>query len=291
MPLSEADLAKIGELFESKVRTLENKYSATVSKLGKRVQRLEYGYSEMVRVARTAVTRSAKEKHDRLLRTMFDESTLVAIPPLQEDQQGKFSRPAAACSLQDVVNKIRNTVSDDVKFEVEPSNVGYRILLANFSSQSRRKSAAKIIQSVKQDLQDSLGLLLQYDKPFELRRMQKEAHKFMAVLQKRSHGAVTSKQLKNGFMVVNGVRFGPEYLIPGPARWDTLADLIIEKIRSWKGKKPFSPEGGAMTDVFGYLYAEEHGIVDIPEDVGDDAMDCVTDARPSLYRGGLGDGE
>lgn len=260
MPLTKEDLDNIGQLFDSKVKTMEISFTAALEKMGKRVTRLEDCVSDMARVARTAVIGNAKDRHDRLLRAMFDESTLVAVPPLQEGQDGRLSRPAAPCNMDDVRNKLTNTVGGDVKFEIEPSNVGYRILLASFSAQTRRKSAAAIVKAAKKDLMDSLGLLLQYDKPFELRVLQREAYKFMAVLQKRSRGRVQSKALKNGYLVVNGVRIAPEYLIPGPGRWDELADAIIEKINSWRGRPPQNVEMGVLTEHFGSVFAADKGI-------------------------------
>jgi hypothetical protein len=291
MPLSQEDLNNIGDLFDRKVEALEKKFAASLKSMGKRVQRLEDGFGELARVARGAVLTSAKDRHDRLLRTMFDESTLVAVPPLQEDQHGKFSRPAAACSLNDVVNKLRNVVGSEVKFEVEATKVGYRVLLASFSSQSRRQAAATLIKKAKQELQDSLGLLLQYDKPHELRFLQRDAYKFMAVVHKRAKGAVTSKQLKNGFIVINGVRFAPEYLVPGPGRWDALADEVLKKIRSWRGGPPHSPDVGVMTDVFGHAYALDKGVFEL-EDIDyietavsdDDMGEGLTGARAGRHR-------
>jgi hypothetical protein len=127
-----------------------------------------------------------------------------------------------------------------------------------------------VIQAARKELQDTLGLLLQYDKPHELRMLQREAHKFLAVVQKRSRGAVESKQLKDGFLVINGVRFAPEFLIPGHGRLDALADEVIKKIRAWKGRTPTSPATGLMTDYFGYVFAEEQGIVELEIDTDDD---------------------
>jgi hypothetical protein len=202
---------------------------------------------------------------------MFDESSLVVIPPLHEDQHGKFSRPAAACTLEDVRTKLTSIVDHDVKFEVEPTDVGYRILMASFSSHSRRRSAAKIIQAAKKDLKDSFGLL-QYNKPHDLRMLQRDVHKFLAVVQKRSGGAVTDKQLKNGYLVINGIRFAPEYLVPRQGRWNELADEVIKKIKSWRGRAPVSPDQGLMTDYFGYVFAADKGVFDLSL-AEEDAMD------------------
>jgi hypothetical protein len=187
---------------------------------------------------------------------MFDKSMLVVVPPLHMGQDGKLSRPTDACTLEDVRNKLYNTVGDAVKFELEPSNVGYHILLTSFSAQTRRKSAATIISAAKDDLKDSLGLLLQYDKPYELRMLQREAYKFMAVLQKRAGSKIQSKQLKNGYLVVNGIWIAPECLIPGPGRWDELAEAVGKKISTWRGRPPLDVETGVMTDYFCYVFAE-----------------------------------
>jgi hypothetical protein len=195
MPLTAADLEAIGRLFDDKVKSIKDSFTASLDQMGKRVQRLEAGFSVISRVARTTVTALAKEKHDRLLRLMFDESTLVAVPPLSEDQNGKFFCPVAACSLNDVKAKISNIVGDEVKFEVKATNVGYRVMMASFSPQTRRKYAAKIVHDVRKDMNDSLGLYLQYDRPYELRMLQKEAYKFLSVLKKRGGDLIASKQL------------------------------------------------------------------------------------------------
>jgi hypothetical protein len=263
MPLTKEDLESIGQLFDQKVKSLNDSFKESLENMGKRVRKLEDYVSDMARVARRAVIEIARDKHDSLLRSMFDESTLVAVPPLQQGQEGKMSRPVAACSIDDVRNKLSNVVGADIKFELEPTNVGFRIMLASFSAQARRKSAASIVQSAKKELQESLGLLLQYDKPYELRKLQKEAYKFMAVLQKRHGGKLQSKALKNGYLVVNGIRIAPEYLIPGPGRWDELADAVGRKVSAWRSRPPANVETGVMTDFFGYIFAEDKGILEL----------------------------
>jgi hypothetical protein len=65
--------------------------------------------------------------------------------------------------------------------------------------------------------------------------------------------------------VVNGVRIAPEYLVPGPGRWDQLADLVVQKIKSWKGRSLVNPEGGALTDMFGYAFAADYGVIELDD--------------------------
>jgi hypothetical protein len=251
MPLTKEDLDKIGELFETKVKDMQASFQSTIDDMGKRLRRLEAGFADMSRVAQVTVTDNARKDHDRLLRSMFDESTLVAVPPLVEDQHGVFSRPIGKCSQQELANKITNIMGTSVKFEIEPTKVGFRLMMASVSPQARRKMAALIIKDARKEVQDDLGLYLQYDKPHPLRIMQKTAYKFLSVLKKRGADAIRKTELKGGYLVINGVRFAPEYLVPGQGYWNSLADQIIEKVRSWRGKAPISPEGGAMTDTFG----------------------------------------
>jgi hypothetical protein len=41
--------------------------------------------------------------------------------------------------------------------------------------------------------------------------------------------------------------------------------VVVKKIQSWKGKTPFSPETGALMDVFGYAYAADQGVFELDE--------------------------
>ncbi len=215
MPLSEEDLTKIGNMFTDRVKGIETSFKNTLTNMGKRLDRLEAGFANMSRVARVAITGNAKKEYDRLVRAMFDESSLVAVPPLAEDQGGVFTRTATTCTKDEVSNKVKNSVEGDVTFEIEPTKIGFRLMMASFSPQTRRHMAAAIISGARKGVQDDLGLYLQYDKPHGLRIIQKTAYKFLSVLKKRGGDVVQTKALKQGFLVVNGVRIAPEYLVPG----------------------------------------------------------------------------
>jgi hypothetical protein len=132
-----------------------------------------------------------------------------------------------------------------------------------------------IIKHARKPLEDDLSAYLQYDKPYTLRMMQKEAYKFLSVLQKRCGSVVTSKGLKNGYIVVNGVRLAPEYLVPGPSYWDQLAEVVAEKVKSWRGRAPTGASDGVLMEAFGMAYAAFKGVVDL-EDVPTDEDDMMS---------------
>jgi hypothetical protein len=259
MPLDDSDWEKMEKLLDKKLNNV-----------GKRVSRLETGFSMSARFQRMLVVEAVKEKHDRALRGMFDESSLLVVSPLLEGDDGRMTRPVPRCTREDVLG-VLDAVPElsTAKFEIEATEVGFRLLMASWSPQTRRKSAALLISKGRGPLKDKLGVFLQYDKPYVLRAMQKEAYKFLSVLKRRGSQYITTKELKSGFIVINGVRLAPEYLVPGPSYWDRLADVTIEKVRSWKGHPPPSPTTGVLTDVFGAAYAAFKGVVDL-EDVPED---------------------
>ncbi len=264
MPLDDSDWEKMERLLDKKLNNV-----------GKRVTCLETGFSMSARFQRTSVLEAVKEKHDRVLRSMFDESSLLVVAPLSENNDGRLSRPMLRCTKTDVSQLISGIPElADVKYEIEPTDVGFRLLMASWSPQSRRKWAALIIKQARTLLQDDLSAYLQYDKPYTLRMMQKEAYKFLSVLHKRGGSAVASKELKNGFIVVNGVRLAPEYLVPCPSYWDRLADVVLEKIKSWRGRAPAGPTDGVLMEAFGMAYAAFKGVVDL-EDVPADEDDYM----------------
>jgi hypothetical protein len=255
MPLDDSDWEKMGTLLDKKLNNV-----------GKRVTHLETAYNLSTRFQRASVVEAVKEKHDRVLRAMFNESSLLVVSPLVEGNAGKLSRPVPACSLEDVKQVIDGiSALNGIKYEIEPTDAGYRLLMASWSPQTRRRSAAAFISHARKALETDLGLYLQYDKPYELRSLQREAYKFLSVVKKAGGSAVDKKELKGGYIVINGVRFAPEYLVPGPSYWDRLADEVVVKIKSWRGRPPTSPEHGLMTEVFKHFFAAHKGVVHLED--------------------------
>jgi hypothetical protein len=276
MPLDDADWKKMGDLLDAKLKPFSEsiaKLQSDVSHAGKRISRLEAGYDRLASAARRKIAEAARRDHDRLLRGMFDAAHLLALPPLIEDDPlRKFSRRSAKCTPSDVKRVIKDTVGDDFAFEVELAKpAGFRIILSSRSPQARRQAAASILKHCKSALEE-LELSVQYDKPYELRQIQRSAHKFLGVVRKIGGPAITSTSLKQGFLVVNGFRLAPECLVPNVGRWDRLAELVKNKVRYMKSTS-FQPEDGAMFDVFGNEYAADHGVFslsDIPFDDDED---------------------
>jgi hypothetical protein len=197
---------------------------------------------------------------------MFNESSLLVVSPLVEGRGGKMSRPVPTCSQADIKKVIDKIAAlQDVKYEIEPTDAGYRLLMASWSPQTRRRSAAAFISHARKSFETELGLYLQYDKPYELRVIQREAYKFLAVVKKAGGTSITTKELKGGFIVINGVRFAPEYLVPGPYYWDRLADDVVKKVKSWRGRPPSSPEHGVMSEVFEQFFAAHKGVVELDD--------------------------
>jgi hypothetical protein len=176
--------------------------------------------------------------------------------------------------MQDVIDLISSKV-DDFEFEVEPAKpAGYRVIISSRSPQARRRCAAAIIRDCKEELSKKLGLHLQYDKPYELRAIQKPAQQFLGKLKKQGGDTVRTKELKKGFLVVNGYRLAPEYLVPSYGRWDRLLEMVLARVRGLRGPNVIVPEDGLMYDVFGTAFAADHGVFDLQdipldEDEGD----------------------
>ncbi len=273
MPLDDSDWVKMGELFDKKLKPFADsitKLQGDMSHAGKRIQRLETGFDRLASASRRKIVDAARKDHDRLLRGMFDDAHLVALPPLiEDDPTRRFQRHQAKCLPGDVTRAIKEAVGDDFLFDVELAKpAGFRIILSSRSPQTRRSIAARIIKHAKDALKE-LELHIQYDKPFELREIQRSAHKFLHVVEKRGGAAITSKEVRQGYLVVNGFRLAPECLVPSNGRWDHLADLVKDKLRHTRSTT-FQPEDGIMADVFGSVYAADHGVVSLDEIVLED---------------------
>jgi hypothetical protein len=108
-------------------------------------------------------------------------------------------------------------------------------------------------------------MILQYDKPYELREIQTAAHKFLALLKKVGGPVITGTEVKGGYLLVNGVRLAPEYLVPRMHRWKGLPDFTVEKVRAWGSRPPNVCDLGVMYDVFGQQFAADAGVFDLEE--------------------------
>jgi hypothetical protein len=268
MTLSDAEFDRIGQLFEDKVKAMQQTFNASLDQLGKRMVRVETAFSMIAGVARKVVTSEARSQHDRLLRETFDKSNLLALPQLADNPKGSKSRVAVTCSADDVKTLIASEIrdGDDTSFEVEMAKpAGFRILISSCSAQARRRVAAGIIKYCKGPMSEKLNLHLQYDKPYELRMLQKKAHQFLGTVKKRGGSEVTSTEAKKGFLLVNGIRVAPEYLVPDNRHWEKLAELVKSKMRGLRGPQAIVPELGFLYDVFGAALASDRGIFDLEE--------------------------
>lgn len=268
MTLDDNDWEKMGKLLDNKLKPLSDtigQLQSDVSHAGKRIQRLETGFSRLANASRKKGVESARKDHDRLLRGMFDAAHLLALPPLIEDDPvRRFQRHQAKCTADDVRKAIQGVDGVNFEFDVELARpVGFRIIFSSRGPQSRRKHAAHVLKHCK-DALTTLELTVQYDKPYELREIQRSAHKFMGVVVKRAGPLLTSKSISKGFLEVNGVRLAPECLVPNPGCWDRLAELVKAKIRSLKSSS-YVPEDGVMYDVFGTEFAADHGVFSLDD--------------------------
>jgi hypothetical protein len=264
MPLDKEDWDRLKDLFAKQKSDLETSFSNALQVHGKRIDRLEAVVGRGARAARTALVSAAKVNHGEALRCMFDEATLVLITPLEEGPDRKLTRPPATSSIEDIRRFVADAGSE-VKLEVENGHVGYRILVHSFSAQTRRRVAAKFLKDHKKAIRDQFGLLLQYDKPLVVREMQKNAHKFMSLLQQQAGAAVRTKSVKGGHLFVNDVKLAPEYLIPVSSRWNPLIELLADRIAAWGMRAPRAGKDGIFFDVFGAEYAAGLGVFDLTD--------------------------
>jgi hypothetical protein len=271
--MDENDWEKLKKLLNDNKQEIANSFTTEMTKLqsnlnltGKRLRRLESGYEHNAKIARAAIVEGARRDHDRLLRGMFDDSALLVAPLWLEGVGGQRTKASTSCTIDDVTDLLSSCVGGAVKFEVELADkVGYRVLIASHSPQYRRKGAATIIQKARESLEQNLQLRILYDKPYELRMMQKEAHKFLGAVKKAGGDSVKEKKIEKGYFTINGVRIAPEFLVPGPSRWDYLVKVVVEKIRGWRGRPPSSPECGVLYDTFAVEFAAEKGVIDLQD--------------------------
>ncbi len=234
----------------------------TVDKLGKRVFRLESAFGHLVRAGRTAIVEGAKKEHARLVESMFQESSLLLLPPLHLNPEGKLTRGSVTYDSAKVTELVSQYNAD---FEVELAKVGFRLLHKSRSAQRRRKEAAEFLKSARGNFKDNHNLLLQYDKPYALREQQTAAYKFLALVKKLGGDLISDTKVHAGFIMVNGVRLAPEYLIPSLHRWRSLAEFVLGKVRSWGPRPPVGFDMGIVTDVFGAEYAADHGVFELTD--------------------------
>jgi hypothetical protein len=272
--ISNAMTNALSSQFQTFEQNMDRKFGDVTKSLGKRVDRLELAFGQIARVARTSLVSGARENHNQVLRGMFDESSLLLVPPLQQDQGGKMVRSPSTVSLRQVQDLVAGYGSE-VRLEVEHAKpTGFRVLVGSFSPQTRRRVAAQFVRDCKKQVMDDLQLLVQYDKPYELREMQRSAHKFLSMVKNAAGGGVTSKAVKGGFLLINDVKLAPEFLVPDSSRWEGLAGLLGEKIRRWHGKQPaYISKDGAFFEIFAAEYAAGRGVFDLSDMAGEDDDD------------------
>jgi hypothetical protein len=288
MSLKEADK----EWFRTELSTTKNDITTewgktvtalntTITSLGKRVVRLEHAFGLLAGAARSAVVEGAKKNHARLLEKMFEDSDLVALPPVEKGSDGRHARAALGCDIEAVKEATKRYGED---FEVEIAKVGFRLVHKSRSAQRRRREAAEFLKAAKKPFEANLGLLLQYDKPYELREIQTSGHKFLALVKKLGGTVVAETSVKSGFLLVNGVRIAPEYLVPKKHRWKDLADHLVSKVRGWGSRPPGVTDMGVMTDVFGEQFAADAGVFDLNEIVVEEEDFVPMDVGPGAAR-------
>jgi hypothetical protein len=280
MPLSQEDKDWFTDALSKQKTDLENSMKNTAFHQGKRLSRLEHAFNLISRAARSTIVATAKKDHDALLRAMFDNADLLLIPPFESG-----ARKAVSCDIGAVQTLVGQV---DPMYDVELNrSVGFRLVHKSRSAQVRRKAGAAVLQKLKSEAPKKLGLNIQYDKPWELRVAQTQAHKFLKGLQDGSGGLITSVGAKGGFLSANGVRLAPEFLVPMPHRWPALYKLIASRIRNLGNRQASTADTGALTEVFESEFAADQGVVDLETlDVNDYDAGLDEDDRMSDLQGG-----
>jgi hypothetical protein len=256
MPLTMEDKDWFKDLMAEQKQDLEKSFKQATSETGKRVSRLEHAFSLVSRAARSCIVERAKEKHATLLRCMFDDGDLLLIPPFEGGQ-----RKVVTCEMNDVRAMVKKYAEG---YDVELNRqYGFRLVHGSRSAQVRRKAAAGLLKKMKKEALQELGLVMQYDKPFELRTMQSTAHKFLGGIKKGGGSLISSTKVHSGFLLANEVRIAPEYLVPHQHRWEQLQQLVLAKVCSWGSRTPTSSDMGVMTDVFGAEFAADQGVFEL----------------------------
>ncbi len=271
MVLSEEDKNWFKEALYTEIKKL----GSSLDNMGKRVVRLECAFGLLARASRTAVVENAKKNHAKLLDKMFTDSDLLVLPKLVGGE-GRKSRAQVDWTTTDV-EAVVNKYND--KFEVELAKVGFRLVHSSRSAQRRRKEGATFLKHAKATVEADLGMILQYDKPYELREIQTAAHKFLALLKKTGGSVITETGVKGGYLLVNGVPLAPEFLVPRLHRWKGLADFAVEKFRAWGKKQPEQSDAGVMYDTFCEQFAADAGVFDLRDVRVDDDGDGARSAE------------
>jgi hypothetical protein len=264
MTLTQEDKDWLRDALKQTKTDLEQSMKTAVFSIGKKVSRLEHALNLVSRAARTAVVERAKKEHGDLLRQMFDDANLLLLAPMGTGGDGVRARGPVGCDTEKVAAFVKEY---DDGFDVELNRtVGFRLVHKSRSAQVRRKAAASLLRHGKGPALDTLGLNLQYDKSWELRQKQAQAHKFLTALKNDSGGLIHTKTVKGGFLEANNIRLAPEYLVPQPHRWGNLIKLVLHKIRGWGSRAPgAAADVGMLTDVFGVEFAADFGVFDLDD--------------------------
>ncbi len=268
MVLTKEDKEWIQNAFQTALGNTEFSLKSALEKQGKRVTRVEEAFGVISRAARTVIVENARKNHARLVQEMFDGSDILAVPLLSSAEAGGRPRGMPSCELAAVQDFADGVAADEYDVELAPK-LGFRLVHKSRSSQKRRKSGAQVLKHGKERAKETLQLHLQYDKPFELRKIQGLAQKFASKLKKSGDGLVSSAEVRGGFLAVNKVRLAPEYLVPQMHRWEALIGITLDRVRNWGSATPASTELGFLFDVFGSEFATDAGVIELDEiDVG-----------------------
>jgi hypothetical protein len=102
-----------------------------------------------------------------------------------------------------------------------------------FEGESAVACCEKIIASWRV-LRDDFHMWAGPDQPVDLARMETNAKKFGIALRTDSKLASNSYvTVVEGVLFIGAIRIAPVYLIPEPARWPLISNIVLEEIKSF----------------------------------------------------------
>ncbi len=282
-----AALAKKIEILEKEVKKLSAKPSEQPS------EAMDFDSRPLSLSSRELFepTQARSALYPRLTRPMFDSSLLSTFPDYGslQDDFAKLLQAKSRTQLQVVMgpiltkddgadghpkaDELEPITDEDVSqilaatgvranYTITVTNAEKRLARIRFEGLAAREARDSFLSAWKQ-LNEEHGVWVSPDQPIDLSRMEWNAKKFGITLRK-SYAAIGNPYVtvQDGVLLIGATPIAPVYLIPEPAKWPLINQIVLEALSGnkdlpWVTRKLRVPKASLASKIWEVVWAPD----------------------------------
>ncbi len=208
---------------------------------------------------------SLQDEFGKLLQAKSRTQLQVVMGPILTKDDGVDGRPKPdelEAVSDDEVAAILADVGISSSYVITIMNAEKRLVKVRFEGLTARDSRDTLLAAWKK-LNEDHGVWISPDQPIDLSKMEWNAKKFGITLRK-SFASIGNPYVtvQDGVLLIGATPVAPVYLIPEPAKWPLINQIVLEALSGgkdlpWAKRKLHAPSGSLASKIWDVAWASD----------------------------------